>query len=352
MIYLVYVTWANTEVNHAGMKYLCKKLEELFPDKYTAIEMLTPKFNFPGKPCLFFKIIYKVIDPVKSWIDNMKIKNHNRAFTNRLQVKDDDIIILMEYMDKEVNQHEVAKILRRRFKNIRIFGLTHLVPERLNLTFNKKDLNNWIHSIDGLITFGSSLTRYYTTRGVNPSKIITTFHYVDEYYKNNNIRDEGFKVLIQGNMMRNIELLKNIIEQTPDITFVLCQGIKDYSAQFGNYVNVKLTPFLKEEELRALMAKCPVSLNVMKDTIGSNVIVTSMAMGQAMLCSDVGSIRDYCDETNCIFCNTAQDFSKALILLKNNSKLLNEMRESSVRKSTKFSVTNFSSELLTKINNN
>lgn len=46
------------------------------------------------------------------------------------------------------------------------------------------------------------------------------------------------------------------------------------------------------------MAKADLSLNVMEDTVGSNVITTSMAMGLGLIVTDVGSIRDYCDESN------------------------------------------------------
>ena len=56
-----------------------------------------------------------------------------------------------------------------------------------------------------------------------------------------------------------------------------------------------------------------ISLNVMKDTIGSNVICTSMATGLAMVVSDVGSIRDYCDETNACFCSSPDDFIEKII---------------------------------------
>ncbi|UVV76520.1 glycosyltransferase family 4 protein [Bacteroides fragilis] len=64
------------------------------------------------------------------------------------------------------------------------------------------------------------------------------------------------------------------------------------------------------------MNKADVSLNIMKDTIGSNVIVTSMAMGLAMVVSDVGSIRDYVDESNGLFCLTSKDFIIAFIPLR------------------------------------
>ena len=41
------------------------------------------------------------------------------------------------------------------------------------------------------------------------------------------------------------------------------------------------------------MQTSDISLNLMKDTIGSNVITTSLACGLVVLASNVGSIRNY-----------------------------------------------------------
>ena len=70
----------------------------------------------------------------------------------------------------------------------------------------------------------------------------------------------------------------------------------------------------EESELRQHMANANISLNVMEDTVGSNVIVTSLAMGLAMICSNVGSIKDYCDDSNTILCNNSnvEEFSQAI----------------------------------------
>ena len=80
----------------------------------------------------------------------------------------------------------------------------------------------------------------------------------------------------------------------------------------------------------------------MNDTIGSNVIVTSMAMGLAMICSDVGSIRDYCDEDNCIFCdNNVKSFSNAVNSLVTDKIRLAKYKESSINNSKEINISNF-----------
>lgn len=304
----------------------------------------------PHNHSLFSKIINRLINPIKEYKNNRKIKNISRKFVSNLKIGEKDTVILMEYMDKSVNQNEIADFLKKKYPNIKIYGLSHLVPKRIDQLFNKQDFNRWIRDIDYIITFGSSLTRYYIDRGVSESKVITTFHYVDRYYKNEKLTYQDFKILIQGNMMRNVNLIQEIVRQNPSVDFILCQGIKDLSTQFGDLDNVKLMPFLNEGDLRKLMEECPVSLNVMEDTIGSNVIVTSMAMGQAMICSDVGSIRDYCDDTNCIFCKNITDFNNAIRLLSNNFEILSEMRVSSIKRSENLTIDRFAKKLLSEIN--
>ena len=58
---------------------------------------------------------------------------------------------------------------------------------------------------------------------------------------------------------------------------------------------------------------------------GAKVVVTSMAMGLAMVVSDVGSIHDYCDDSNAIFCKNTDDFCEAITALSNDRNRLKEM---------------------------
>ena len=133
--------------------------------------------------------------------------------------------------------------------------------------------------------------------------------------------------------------------------FTICQGVVDMSAFFSEFDNVRLIPYVAESDLRNYMDESDISLNVMEDTIGSNVIVTSMAMGLAMICSDVGSIRDYCDESNTIFCNNncVEDFSNAIKKLSEDSDLLYSMRLSAQHKAMLFSIENFHKDIQKKV---
>ena len=110
---------------------------------------------------------------------------------------------------------------------------------------------------------------------------------------------------------------------------------------FPKSPNVELKGFLAEDELRHQMDIADVSLNIMEDTVGSNVITTSMAMGLAMVVSDVGSIRDYCDDNNSVFCkNNVDDFCKSIEFLSKSKQLVLKMKEHSLRKSTMLSIEN------------
>ena len=84
-----------------------------------------------------------------------------------------------------------------------------------------------------------------------------------------------------------------------------------------------------------------VSLNVMEDTVGSNVITTSMAMGLAMIVSDVGSIRDYCNDANALFCqNNVEQFVRAIKKLQNNLQLVLRMKKASLENSKRLQIDN------------
>ena len=87
------------------------------------------------------------------------------------------------------------------------------------------------------------------------------------------------------------------------------------------------------------MASSDASLNVLEDTVGSNVITTSMAMGLAIIVSDVGSIRDYTDDSNAIFCsNTKESFIDAIKNLSSSPSRLVEMRKASIKKIENFTI--------------
>lgn len=341
MIYLISRAWQNTLNNHAGITYLCNELAKM--DMLSFQSIVIPSFGLG-------KSVNPVVDKCKAICLNYKRKRFYGKILEKLfcEMKDGDCVFLMEYLDGS-NIQNVAMRIKREKPLVRLFAMAHLVPEKITKLYPKdEELNTQIQCIDKLFTLGHSLTNYFISRNVDRSKLVTTFHYVDSYYYNSNIENHNeMKVIVMGNQMRNVHLLKEIVNKCPLVKFVICQGMNDFTSLFRENENVELIPFVEEYELRKLMQNSDVSLNVMNDTIGSNVIVTSLAMGLAMICSDVGSIRDYCDNTNCLFCNNdVEDFVRAIITLSNDKKLLSSMRNAALESAKTLSICRFKQELL------
>ena len=319
---------------------MCRKLEALYPERYKAIEVACEKSHkYHGN--IFIRCLNYALRPFAKVLYDIKLIR----LTASLQLSDGDCVILTEYMDKIVRHITIAKFIHKHHSDVKILGISHLVPSKLDDQFDQIALTYWLNKIDGLITLGSSLSSYYVSHGFQKDKILTTFHYVDEYYLTKRIEcNDEIKILVQGNQMRDLQLLTSVIKNNPNVIFIVCQGVVDLSSQL-NFPNVQLRSFMAEDELRELMRECSISLNVMKDTIGSNVIVTSLGMGLAMICSDVGSIRDYCTHENCFFCTTMDEFTNAIGALVSDRERLNDMRMNSMVSARRYDIKSFEKEL-------
>lgn len=331
MNYFICQDWENTSKNHAGIKYLCKQIElnhsneckcYVIPDYISKLTTLRKKSKLVNKICFY--------------IAQYQCKFYIRSIIKRLKalLKDDDKVFLMEYMELLYPQYNIAKVIKKERPKIKIYAMTHLIPQRYTKDFSNKLLNKWITPIDKILTLGSSLSKYLEERGLDKTKIVTTFHYVDtNYYRKKNYinnKVQPVKVIVMGNNARNEKLLKEIVDENPHVHFIICQGLSDMSKLFPNN-NVRLIPFVPEDKLKSLMEESDISLNIMDDTIGSNVIVTSLAMELAMVVSDVGSIRDYCNDNNTIFCdnNDTKSFKQAITFLSKHKEKLTKMKKQS-----------------------
>ena len=359
MRYLIVQDWKNTSNNHAGMKYLALQLHKLYPD--TIAVYIVPDYDgsIGLKRNIWGNFVYKLQNRVNSFF--VKIGLTESRTEKRLQnikkeltevIKDGDEVFLMEYLETLSNFVSIASWVKENYMNCTVSCIVHLVPLKLDRYFGDQLFDYWMQPIDKVVTLGHSLSDYLVKRGVDQKKIVTSFHYVDSYYRNlnlsHNIKKGTIRVLAMGNQMRNQKLLKAIVRDNPMVEFTICQGCDDMTDYFKGIQNVELIPFVEEEQLRKYMADSDISLNVMVDTIGSNVIVTSMAMGLAMVCSDVGSIHDYCDETNCIFCdnNDIKSFSRAIALLSSDMEKLLLFKRKSIEHSQKLTIERFYSQIM------
>lgn len=339
MTYLICQDWCNTTHNHAGIKYFCNKISELYPEKYSCI--VFPDYNnITGinHSRVFRKVLY-LQGKIRHRICSRKIL---KVLLESLNLG--DRVILMEYMDLTYPMLSFARNLKSHKPDVKLYAMIHLTPMKLKKSFQPETLKMWASAVDKILTLGHSLSSYLIEQGVTQTKIVTLFHPVDEYYLTQTLvrRHNGnIRVIAMGNQMRDMDMLTAVIKANPDVQFVVLQGLDDLSASLGKCPNVKLLPFIEEIELRRYMSESDISLNTMYDTVGSNVIVTSLGMGLAMLCSDVGSIRDYCNDGNTIFCSSIDGFTAALNRLKTDGCLLDRMRQSSVDKASELTLEKF-----------
>lgn len=336
MIYLVCYDWLSTHGNHAGMSHLCDMLVSYYPKEMRCIK------DYQLHPIRYFqhKCINKKMNHYREQIQKWKF---NLQFHKVLgQLNTGDVVLLMEYVHPLIDQAQLAKQIKEQNSNVKVIGLAHLTPSALKeQNIGPKSICYWTEYVDFIMTLGHSLSDWLVTLGVDKRTIITAFHYVDiEYYHRvTPINTACLRVICMGNLQRNFATLEEIVRRCPDMNFTICSG-KLKLSQFGKYKNVRLLGYMSEEQLRSEMEKANVSLNVMDDTVGSNVITTSMAMGLAMVVSDVGSIRDYCDSTNAFFCRDIDDYVQAL-----HSIDVQRMSEVSIEKALSLSVTRFAKKL-------
>lgn len=255
----------------------------------------------------------------------------------------DDKVFLMEYLYPGYGQHQIARMLRGR---VRVFGLAHLVPARLEASFTEKEIRRQADAVDSLLVLGSSLRDYLVTKGISSSKIRVTFLYVDTNYYSPGAElpgvDRRMRVLCMGNMERSYKSLREIVQQSENLEFDICVGGADVAHLFEDCRNVAIHGYLDEADFLQLMRQDEISLNVMRDTIGSNVIVTSLSVGMIVVASRVGSIEDYVkDGSNGLLAENVEEFVRLLSDLKVNVELKAAIRENAIESARNISISKF-----------
>ncbi|GHV96389.1 hypothetical protein AGMMS50293_27090 [Spirochaetia bacterium] len=334
-LFIINARWLSTKDNHTGMYYLAKKMAKKYP--YFAQVIAVPELHeFWKKGELYNKINTLILYYIK------------------LIAGKDDTVFLMEYFfDGTLDQTYLSMKLHNRVK---LVALAHLVPARVAQSFSGEDILRGTSCLDKLLVFGSALRNYYLQKGVSETKVISTYHYVDNNYYRIKQRDKKtdgpLTVIAMGNVERNFDQLFEIIRETPDIRYKIFRGMNvSLDERCANFPNVNLYKHVEEDDLRRLMHESDVSLNVMNDVVGSNVVSTSLSCGLAMVCSDVGSIRDYVDpESGILFTNTSEAI-EGLWRLNNDRNFLHSLQLKSLQKSNEIDMepwTRWLSEFLTK----
>lgn len=348
MKYLIVQDWQSTHGNHAGMKHMCDLLVAKYPDEYKMFVKECPR-NWKSPRTFMEKICWCLYGKYA--------KEHYLTKTYPLEylelcspmfsnLKAGDEVFLLEYLLPWASQYELACYIRENYPKVKIYALSHLTGKYFDeMTAKEPDLiQKWAKPVDKLLTLGSSLSSYFEKAGVSKEKISTGFHYVDSdyYQKQQPMKSNSpLKVIMMGALQRDYGMLAKVVKQCLDVHWIICRGRKNVDDLFPKTPNVELKGFLEEDELRHQMDIADLSLNVMEDTVGSNVITTSMAMGLAMVVSDVGSIRDYCNDENALFChNNVEQFVQAIKKLQNNLQLVQHMKKSSLENSNRLQIDN------------
>ena len=320
-IFIICAVWKNTKNNHAGMYYLAKQLKKRLDFD---IEII-PIFVHGSR---FFTPLYRLL--------NLCIGCYLYFI-----LKPNDIVFLMEYLLPVCEQGDIARLVSKKAK---VLALAHLIPARIEEEYSRANLLKKISYVDKLLVLGTSLKDYFISKGIENDKIIKTYHYVDNkyYIPSKNDCNTKFNVICMGNMERNYTLLCDILSKLPALHFHICMGIGDISQKFTSFSNVTLYGYMEEAELLELMQSSDVSLNLMNDTVGSNVITTSLASGLVVLASNVGSIGDYItDGKEGYLFNDINVAIEKLRILSENTDLLCSMKKNAVTRAEELSLDNF-----------
>ena len=343
MKYLIVQDWESTHGNHAGMKHMCDLLSQIYPSEYKTIVNPAP-YRYPHDT-----ITEKIINKIKK-IRDQKL-TYPRQYLNLCkpwidELNEHDEVFLLEYLYPEVPQYQLAKYIKKKTPLVKVYALAHLTPLLFDTLFKNPQrlITKWMKPVDKLLTLGTSLSLYMQNKKVAKDKISTGFHYVDtNYYKKSEsthfLNDSKLKVIAMGNLQRDFSLLSSIARKTPFIEWTICKGQKQVDDLFSSMQNVKLLGYIEEDSLKEEMEKADLSLNVLEDTVGSNVITTSIAMGLGIIVSDVGSIHDYCNDGNAIFCqNNTDSFVNALQELSQNPSRVMNMKQESLKIKERFDI--------------
>ena len=176
MKYLICQDWRNTSNNHAGIKYLCNKMEKMYPSECTCytIPVLMP----------FKKIAVKNIILKKIQLNIAKIRHKIYVYKIYQKLKQEiqpgDKIIIMEYMEKMFPMLWFAKKIKRNNPQIAVYGMVHLVPSKLEKAFGDTKFIEWTSCVNKIITFPPGATpekaSFFTALLVAPDQKARKFH--------------------------------------------------------------------------------------------------------------------------------------------------------------------------------
>jgi len=318
-IYLLYYDFKHTSGNHAGMAYLSQELKAAIPDVRLVRHI---RQGYTGGRYV-------------GWIYAVFI-----ALYLYIVLRPGDKVCLMEYMSGHFARQDVIVSLLRKWKRRNfVLGIIHLPLSFLQTLYGSVEvISKKIALTDHILVFGNQLKR--DIHQLTPVPITFAHHYAERaYYRPAPnpyvIGQRHLHVLCIGGIKRNWRLLSEIVERCRNIEFHLCVGDTMPGLAVA-YPHVHVYKRLDEADLLTLMQRCDVNLSVLEDTVGSNAITSSMAVGLVQVVSRIGSIDDYCTTRDSFLCNGLNDYVCALQRLSEESGVLETMRQATLEAASRF----------------
>lgn len=313
-VWILYHEWPNLSGNHAGMAHLWHSIGKRYGAHIRLIK--TPPF-------------YNVWP---AFIKRLWLRGIVSACNILLRSK--DVVFFGEYLGGSMSGDHcsIALMLARKAAHVRRIGLVNLTMSHMRKIYSDDYIRDNLMALDEIVVLGSALKR--ALEALVPTVLIhSLLHYVDaDYYMPlQDSRDAGpIRCIAMGFLQRDFNQLRRIVDACKNMSFDVCIGDRaDLQKLFERCSNVKRHAFLPESEMRRLMQQADISISVLEDCVGNNVIVTSLACGLPQVVSDVGSIRDYCSNDHALFCRTDDDFVAALNRLADSQELREQMSKSS-----------------------
>lgn len=324
-VYLLYYDYRHTSGNHAGMAYMARAMQI---SNRSICLIKHPEQEYRG-----------------GWLFAYGYALGLAAYL-KLVLRRGDQVLFFEYLSGDFGyQDTIARLLRQWGCTNQFSGLVHLGGDQLMSLYKTPSGILWrLDYMDRILVFGSSLKTFLSDSVGYRKPIFRTYHYTETafYVPSPKPRESGapLQVLVLGKLKRNADQLTEIIGRTREMAcFHVCAG-SSTQASIANFPNVRIYPPLSEGDLRGLMQLCDVNLSVFYDTVGSNAITSTLACGLVQVASHVGSIEDYGDSTNSIWCARTDDFINALAVLANDEQRLTQMKKSARAQAERMSLGN------------
>ncbi len=326
-VFILYYDYRHTSGNHAGMAHLARTLAA-GDERIRCIKHPDQQYKGGWIPAWFYSRMLVVY--------------------LRCILRPGDQVVFFEYLSGDFGfQDTVARLLRRWKVRHAFSGFVHLGgTQLLELYSDPNQIKRRLDWVDRVLVFGDSLRDFLQHIVGYRGEIVHTFHYADaDYYHPadslSNSESGRLQVLFLGAIKRNLDQLATIIAQTRNsVDFHICMGRQRYP-QLEDMPYVTRYGYLNEAELLALMQRCHVNLSVFYDTVGSNAITGTLAAGLAQVASHVGSIEDYGDPSNTIWCEDTAAFVEALHALDTDRQRLRVMQGSARRMAERISLRRF-----------